>query len=62
MTRTVRIACAVMWLCAAAAPQAQEPAKTAPKTAPATHVTKRRDSGVHREAATPNRRQPDPRG
>src|SRR5438132_12601538 len=35
MTRTLRIACAVMWLCAAAAPQAAEP----PKTAPATHVT-----------------------
>ena len=40
MTRTVRSACAVMWLCVAAAPRAQEPPKTPPKTAPATHVTK----------------------
>src|SRR6267154_820115 len=39
MTRTVRIASALIWLWAAAAPQAQEPPKTAPKTAPATHVT-----------------------
>jgi hypothetical protein len=36
MKRTASIALATVWLCAAAAPQAQE----APKTAPATHVTK----------------------
>jgi hypothetical protein len=34
--RTTQIAIAGLWLCAAAAPRAQE----APKTAPATHVTK----------------------
>ena len=48
----MRIACLDV-VVGAAAPQAQEPAKTAPKTFPATHVTSR-DSGVHREAATPN--------
>jgi Cupin len=36
MKRTASIALATVWLCAAATPQAQE----APKTAPATHVTK----------------------
>ena len=36
MKRTASIVLAGLWLCAAAAPQAQE----APKTAPATHVTK----------------------
>jgi hypothetical protein len=36
MKRTASIAFAMLWLCAAAAPHAQE----APKTAPATHVTK----------------------
>jgi hypothetical protein len=36
MKRTASIVVAGLWLCAAAAPQAQE----APKTAPATHVTK----------------------
>ena len=36
MKRTARIVLAGLWLCAVAAPQAQE----APKTAPATHVTK----------------------
>src|SRR5215467_579607 len=36
MKRTTRLVIAGLWLCAAAAPQAQE----APKTAPATHVTK----------------------
>jgi uncharacterized RmlC-like cupin family protein len=36
MKRTTRIAIVGLWLCAVAAPQAQE----APKTAPATHVTK----------------------
>ena len=39
MKPTSRIAIAVLWMCAAAAPQAQESPKTAPKTAPATHVT-----------------------
>ena len=36
MKRTTRLAIAGLWLCTVAAPQAQE----APKTAPATHVTK----------------------
>lgn len=40
--RTARIAAAGLWVCVAAAPVAAQPAKTspAPKTAPATHVTK----------------------
>jgi uncharacterized RmlC-like cupin family protein len=42
MNRALGIAVAGLWLWAAAASQAQEPPKpaTAPKTAPATHVTK----------------------
>ena len=62
MTHTSRIAIAVLWLCAVAAPQAQEPPKTAPKTAPATHVTK--DEIQEFIAKLPRRivGQPDPRG
>src|SRR5262249_59295992 len=36
MRRITTLAMTALWLCAAAAPHAQEP----PKTAPATHVTK----------------------
>ena len=40
MKRTATLALARLWLCVAGAPLAAQAAKIAPKTAPATHVTK----------------------